>query len=125
MEYQTRKITVDIGTVLEQEVEAQEAIGTGLAYNRAHDMYNRPFTITSLSGNITVGGSCRSEREAQLYIEELAKLTDWTADKKTIWRDLYAKFGTKQGIITGSADAMSRSMKTYRAEQQEQDSTLH
>jgi hypothetical protein len=78
-----------------------EAEGTGLAYNVGVDLYsgNTTYVITALTcENYAIyppePHTITDERFAQLWLEEVATITDWSAHYSTISNDLRARYGS-------------------------------
>lgn len=98
------------------------AEGTGLGYAYWPDQ--KHYTITALldSERLTVSPICcpKEERVAQLFIDELCKLTNWTQDKDTILKSMKAYSFHPYGIIGRIEDACGAAHTAYEKELQAQ-----
>lgn len=97
MNYQLKIITIlktsHINASHTQEVvQATIAEGTGLAYNLAE---NGEYLLTHVaSGYCLAWITAPDEQVARLWLEEVAPLTDWTADTASLASDLSTKYKT-------------------------------
>jgi hypothetical protein len=118
MNYQLKMITILKGShlqlepgLIEEEVQATIAEGTGLAYHRAS---RGGYTITHLaSGYCLSGTEADDEATTRLWLEEVAPMTDWTADSARIQADLIKKYKTPN-LHKLIADALKRAKDRAR-----------
>jgi hypothetical protein len=108
MNYQLKLLKVTSTSGIERFIQATEAVGTGLAYNKTP---TGNYTLARVAcGRRLTDDEVADEQLARLWLEEIAPMTDWTKDVMNIQLDLWLK---TPDICTLIQDALRRANDRY------------
>ena len=111
MNYQLKLLKVTSPSGVERLIQATEAVGTGLAYNKTE---TGCYTLARIAcGRRLTDDEVADEQLARLWLEEIAPLTDWTKDVMSIQLDLWCK---TPDICTLIRESLIRANERYLEE---------
>jgi hypothetical protein len=106
MNYQLTHITIAKASYIDpikEVIVATIAEGTGIAY---HPNTDGEYVLTHLATGYCIASATVDEWVARFWLEEVAALTDWTADAESLAINLCTKYHTTnvKGIIEDALD---------------------